>query len=45
MKVGQRIAVHDQALWNDCTVMNPKKHNFVQKVINRLHRNKVSLDF
>ena len=29
MEVGQRIAVHDQALWNQCTVMNPKKHNFL----------------
>ena len=29
MKVGQRIAVNDQALWNQCTVVNPKKHNFM----------------
>ena len=42
MKVGQRIALYDQLLWNQCTVMNPKKNNFAQK---RLHRNKVSLDF
>ncbi len=30
MKVGQRIAVNDQALWNQCIVLNPKKHYFVQ---------------
>ena len=53
MKVGQRIAVNDQALWNQCTVMNPKKlkHNFVQRLLgidHRLHRNQCvvnSLDF
>ena len=42
MMVGQRIAVNDQALWNECTVMNPKKENFVQRLLgidHRLHRN------
>ena len=46
MMVGQRIAVYDQALWNECTVMNPKKENFVQRLLgidHRLHRNQYGI--
>ena len=39
MKVGQRIAVNDQAWWNQCTVVNHKKRNFVQRLLGIDHRN------